>query len=131
MANWGSLICIAIEVILISKSFWWISRPKFIDENTWHIRSSFSIFLWKSGDVKVYFFDKRFSLWDKLEIEFLDGKNECILDESYGLELKLSFEGILRIRELNIEGILRFRVWIVRISFVFFENGTQSWLWNK
>lgn len=27
-ANWGSFIWIATDVILISTSFWWISRPK-------------------------------------------------------------------------------------------------------
>ena len=104
----------------MSLSFWFTSRPwSILKKSTWHVGFGFAVLFGQSWYVEVDIFSKRLALGLNLTVEGVNSEKEGIWDKSDGFEVELGFENVLRISELDVEGVLGFGLLVVGIGFVF------------
>lgn len=127
----GYLIWMAIEVSLMSLSFWLTSRPEIWNKGTWHVDFGLAILLGQSWDVEVNILHQAFPLGFQLPIKRINSQQQRIWHQGYRFKLELGFEDILRFRKLNIKRILGFGLLIIRIGLMLSQDWTEGWLWMR
>ena len=86
----------AIEVSLISLSFWLTSRPFIRNICTWHVGFGLAILLRQSRDVEINFLHQALPLRFQLPIKRINGKKQRVRHQGHGFEVELGFKDILR-----------------------------------